>query len=279
MKISKRIIFILLLFSAHTFLKANDSLIKKKYVFSISTGISHFELNDKNELKYYDGNYIGSFISLGYERKYFITELKYQYGRSRDAVYHFGEWNFGVKIDFLKRHRFSLMTGLYAYRTQNKIDIFLENMPVYDLTYIYSQINIVPVGHRDINYSFYQGGSNFMIMDISNGKFRWAGTNLFYLLWMHLKAEYSCKITSKLNLSVFGCTYFSNSIDRYVSLYTLEKMMSEQRRYYEFMPTKYILNKDKDGLPVFENASSYKTSYFVPNNILLNVGLCIKYHF
>jgi hypothetical protein len=277
MEVYKRIVFIIFILGCYIILEANDSLKVKKYFFTISTGVCNFNLRDKSELKYYDGNYMGWSISSEYVRKYFITELKYQFGKSRDAVYHFGEWNFGVKIDFLKRHGISLMTGIYVYRTQNKINLFIENLPVYDFTFS----TIVPVRYRDINYPFYQGGSNFMIMDISSGKFKWAGTNLLYMFWMHLKAEYSYEITKQFNFSISGTTYFSNSIHKFVSLHTLENVTSEQLRFYETIPTKYILNESGFGLPIYENASygSKMPNYYVPYNILFDINLSIKYRF
>ncbi|MEM0502526.1 MAG: hypothetical protein QXE07_03235, partial [Thermoplasmata archaeon] len=203
-------------------MNASDTLRIKKYYFNISTGISNFNLRDRSELKYYDGNYMGWSISSEYVRKNFITELKYQYAKSRDAVYHFGEWNFGVKIDFLKRHGISFMTGIYVYRTQNKINLLIENLPVYDLTFS----TTVPVRYSDINYPFYQGSSNFMIMNISSGKFKWAGTNLLYMFWMHLKAEYSYEIIKQFSLSISGATYFSNSINKFFSLHTSKNVTS-----------------------------------------------------
>lgn len=258
-------------------IKAEDTLKSRKHNFFLTTGVSYFNINDGKDRKYYDGEFAGIFVTGGYERKYIITEVKYQLGISRDALYHFGEWNIGAKVDFLKRHGISFMTGIYIYRTQSKINLFLENLPVYDLTISPT----VPIRYHNINYPFYQGGSNFMIMDISNGKFKWAGTNLFYMLWMHLKAEYFYNISRHLNLSLSGSTYFSNSINKFVSLHTLEDVTSEQQRYYQTMPTKYILNESGSGLPVYENTSygSKNPNYFVPHNILFNVNLSIKYKF
>lgn len=301
MEVYKRIVFIISIIWGYGILKANDSLRVKKYFFTISTGISNFNLRNRSDLKYYDGNYFGCFISSGYERKYFITELKYQFGKSRDAVYHFGEWNFGAKIDFLKRHGISFMTGLYSYRTERPLSITIRNLPLYRVEYnpnsfvYYGGPKIYFEYERDTAFRFYQGSSNFMRMDISTGKFKFVGMNLMYMLLMHIKLEYYVKLSKNFNLSVSCTTYFSNAIDEYVSLFYLGNRTNNnyviitddnKKTSYKLPNTKYILNECSNPPPVYNrehikqnNIPLFYDGYYVPKNVLLciNMGLHFKF--
>jgi hypothetical protein len=270
---------------------AGDTIMSKKNGYFLSCGLSYFNINDKKDRKYYSGEYGGGYISGGYERKYFITELKYQYGKSKDATYHFGEWNFGAKIDFSKFNRISLMTGLYAYCSENPIGITIKDLPFFDITtdpYYGTQL-ISLAYRRDTAFSFYQGSSNFMQMDISNGKFKFVGTNLMTMILMHLKLEYNARINQNLSLSLSGSTYFSNAIDEFISLhnfsYINEKYFSKKISHSKNNP-KYILNECSSP-PVFYDKTKRRSvfsrytfdPYYVPRNILfnINIGLCYKF--
>lgn len=280
---------------------AEDTLRTLRCGLYFSSGFSYFQLNDKKDRKYYSGVYAGGFITAGYERKYFIMELKYQYGRSNDAGYHFGEWNLGVKADFLKRHRFALMTGLYAYRTDRPISITIKNLPFYRVEYYpnsfvyYGGPKIFYEYERDTLFSFYQGSSNFMRMDISTGKFKLVGTNLMYMLLMHLKLAYNIKLSKNFNLSVSGTTYFSNAIDEYVSLFNLGNITTNnyviitdnnKKTSYKLPNTKYILNEGSNPPMVYNrehikqnNIPLFYDGYYVPKNILLCINMSLHFKF
>jgi hypothetical protein len=292
MEIYKRIVVLSLFYVfCLASISSEDTVKHKRHIFFLSSGFSYFNINDKKDRKYYSGEYGGGYISGGYERKYFITELKYQYGKSKDATYHFGEWNFGVKFDFLKQHRIALMTGLYAYRTQEPISTIIKNLPLYKLLYSnYGNHPILYHYNRDTAFSFYQGSSNFMEMDISNGKFKFVGTNLMTMILMHLKLEYNVSINHNLSLSLSGSTYFSNAIDEFISLNDYKYYYYDIRTSYMFQNPKYILNSCSN-LPltiVFEQYNktltyseiyNYPLIKYVPPSILfnINVGVCYKF--
>lgn len=290
MQIYKRIKFIFkyFLIIILSYSRASDSLNYRKRNFFFGSGISYFKINEEKERKYYDIEYGGFYLTGGYESKYLITDLRFQFAKSKETGYVFGEWNWGFKVDFFKRHKVSLMTGFYLYRSLKKIIVTVDDLPYYyKYTTNYNSSQYLLVRVRDTSFSFYQGSSNFSQLDISSGKFKIIGTNLMYLIVMHLRLEYVLKITDNWGLSISGSSFFSNSLNYlfyvYKKSYTYFSGYNHNHydggtQFFSYDNTlrKFILNKCSDPPQVTQTTIP---RYLVPNNFLFNVSIGLKYNF